>query len=332
MLSLQSVVKRLLQQYDALILYFTKAVLEDKILAAETILMRLRDNHTLRYLQFLEFVLPFFNSINIEMQAESTKIHVLYSRIETIYKSILDCFLKPDYLKQVDIKNVDFENPHNFVSFDKMYLEAKISAANATDTLGLSESQFNEFKRRCLSFYISSCKEIRKRFNFKDDSVCTIKLLSALNPKEIQKYDSIASLAVKFPNLVEENLLNDLDCEWRQLQRFQIEIDDSKSSIDFWLSISEIELGNNNSPFSILPYFMINLHCLPHSSASTERIFSQINLNKTKTRNRLDNDVLNGIMYTKDLIGTNNCYDLSLLDTNKKIFTYFNSSIYESNK
>jgi len=50
---------------------------------------------------------------------------------------------------------------------------------------------------------------------------------------------------------------------------------------------------------------------LPHSSACVERIFSAINLNKTKTRNRLGTETLSGILHIKRLINENgkNCFN-----------------------
>lgn len=63
-LSLHMVVARLLEQYEALKLYFTDAVLSERIIACETILQRLKDPTTKLYLQFLDFILPMFNTIN----------------------------------------------------------------------------------------------------------------------------------------------------------------------------------------------------------------------------------------------------------------------------
>lgn len=39
---------------------------------------------------------------------------------------------------------------------------------------------------------------------------------------------------------------------------------------------------------------------IPVATANVERIFSQININKTKTRNKLDTNTLCGILRTKD--------------------------------
>ena len=59
-LSLQAVVCRVLEQYDALILYFTDAAFSERIMATEKILHYLKDPTNKLYLQFLEFILPFF--------------------------------------------------------------------------------------------------------------------------------------------------------------------------------------------------------------------------------------------------------------------------------
>lgn len=59
-LSLLSVVNRIIEQFPALKLYFTSAVLEDKIMNAQTVLDTMSNYFNLLYLQFLGFVLPFF--------------------------------------------------------------------------------------------------------------------------------------------------------------------------------------------------------------------------------------------------------------------------------
>lgn len=52
---------------------------------------------------------------------------------------------------------------------------------------------------------------------------------------------------------------------------------------------------------------------LPHSSECVERLFSSINLIKTKLRNQLFTETLTGILYSKSLTNSkNSCYYFSL--------------------
>ncbi|XP_074035368.1 uncharacterized protein [Leptinotarsa decemlineata] len=139
-LSLLPVVKRLLEQLPALQLYFQNAVLNDRLLAAQTIHIKSMDPSTELYLNFLDFVLPYFHDINKEMQSESPKLYLLYERIFTIYKTIMECFIKPDILqltegektssrdKSLDSENkilsLDYENKMNHLTIEEVYLGA----------------------------------------------------------------------------------------------------------------------------------------------------------------------------------------------------------------
>lgn len=55
----------------------------------------------------------------------------------------------------------------------------------------------------------------------------------------------------------------------------------------------------SNNPFADLCHFAISLLSLPHSNADIERVFSQMNLVKTKLRNRLAVTTLNAILYVR---------------------------------
>jgi hypothetical protein len=62
-----------------------------------------------------------------------------------------------------------------------------------------------------------------------------------------------------------------------------------------------------------------NICCLSHSSAEIERIFSKVNLIKTKLRNKLVTKTVEGLILAKDLLKVNgvnggNCYAFHLTD------------------
>lgn len=60
----------------------------------------LNDPTSKLYLQFLEYVLPTFNDLNLEFQSENPQIYNLYSKIIAAYKMLLSYYIKPDYLKK----------------------------------------------------------------------------------------------------------------------------------------------------------------------------------------------------------------------------------------
>lgn len=146
-LSLESVVVRILEQYNALTLFFVDAVANDHSQSAENILSKLQDPLTKNFLWFLQFALPFFNKLNREMQSEKPKIHELHSHITATYKTILECFIKKDIILKTPLHEINYKDPKNYLPFSEIYLGAQI-AANSN----LNENQTYILKTRCLDF------------------------------------------------------------------------------------------------------------------------------------------------------------------------------------
>ncbi|CAH0551113.1 unnamed protein product [Brassicogethes aeneus] len=95
-LSLEMVVKRTLEQWNALQLFFNSAVLEDNLDAAKSIFDKLHNIFFKLYLSFLGYILPMINKMNLEFQSETPKLYTVYTRLETISKTILKNFMKSD--------------------------------------------------------------------------------------------------------------------------------------------------------------------------------------------------------------------------------------------
>lgn len=86
-----------------------------------------------------------------------------------------------------------------------------------------------------------------------------------------------------FPNLIQEELVNDLDDEWRALLHQSMISVDLKFE-DYWSAIFNLKNALNAPMFPLLKTFVGSILCFPHSSASAERIFSQVALIKDKKK------------------------------------------------
>ncbi|KAJ8968820.1 hypothetical protein NQ314_002082 [Rhamnusium bicolor] len=289
-LSLEFVLKRLLSQYNTLLLYFTDQSYQN-IPAANMILNHLNQLETKLYLEFLEFILPTFNVLNAIMQSETPKIQIIYREVTAAVKTILDCYIKEDIMKKnkTNVYDIDFKNPRNFLPIDKMYFEAK------TQNSSLDNYVLNGVKIKCLDFYIESIRQIFDRFPLKNSAFEKLKFI---DPKHVisRKTQSISEISIHFPNLIDD--IQVIDNEWRMLRNIDfnevgINTDEVEKNDDvnvFWRSISKIKLGSGQAKFGNLTSLIFNLLCLPHSSTNVERVFSQINLNKTQIKNRLKSD------------------------------------------
>ena len=153
-LLLHSVVSRLLEQYNALTLDFTDAVLSERLLACENILMKLKDPTTKLYQEFLDFVLPIFNTLNKQMQSETSQIHTLHKSVSRSYRAILECYLKDEYVKKT-LQDIRPRDPGNFKELDDMYFGISVEMTLSQTESTLKEA-INQFKLRCLDFFIGA--------------------------------------------------------------------------------------------------------------------------------------------------------------------------------
>ena len=98
---------RFIEQYDTLLKCF-EVESKEKNVDAKRILDRLRLRWTIIYLHFLNFVLPIVYKRNEEFQTEKPKIHLLHKEMETLFKTIVSCYLNEDYVDRTDPKFIEF--------------------------------------------------------------------------------------------------------------------------------------------------------------------------------------------------------------------------------
>jgi len=161
----------------------------------------------------------------------------------------------------------------------------------------------------CRKFLIISVKEIRARFDFNDP---VLMQLENITPKKVLSENRPASL-INFVNLfprIKENNQN-IDTSWRmfsvvdfdpELRTFLLNLNVE----DFWIKLKAFE-KDDEYPFKDVSNFLLTVLSLPQSNVSYERMFSKINLIKTKQRNCLNTKTLNGILSAKEFTKKSEC-------------------------
>lgn len=92
----------------------------------------------------------------------------------------------------------------------------------------------------------------------------------------------------------------------------------------FWYEVSIYRDSSDTNPFYELSEFALKLLVLPWSNAEVERLFSQIDIIKTKARNKMGTQLLDSILAIKSGLRRRNTCCLKyqfLLDVLKKIGT-----------
>lgn len=112
---------------------------------------------------------------------------------------------------------------------------------------------------------------------------------------------SIAEFSNLYPSLdVDPELVN---IEWQSLcEFFPLEKYASYELTNFWYMVEKTKNGIGEPMFKNLMVVVKFLLILPHSSAAAERLFSQLALIKSKTKNRLQLLTCSALLTIKDAI------------------------------
>lgn len=89
--------------------------------------------------------------------------------------------------------------------------------------------------------------------------------------------------------------------EWRRLAVAQLNenIRNIQYGEDFWVALLNMEYEGENL-FKNAASFLLKILSLPHFSVDCERVFSEINLIKTKVRNNLNTETMNSLLLASE--------------------------------
>ncbi|CAG9765817.1 unnamed protein product [Ceutorhynchus assimilis] len=87
-------IDRVLENWEALRLFFQSEYLEEELQAAKDLMESLENPIFKVYITFLSYVLEQVNKLNLEFQAEKPKLHLLLKRTSDLYRSILRNYVK----------------------------------------------------------------------------------------------------------------------------------------------------------------------------------------------------------------------------------------------
>lgn len=87
-----------------------------------------------------------------------------------------------------------------------------------------------------------------------------------------------------------------IDFRWKKLHFISWNHKAKASTLDLWAEIASCRDSSGENPFRDLADLALTLLSLPHSNADVERVFSHMNVVKSKLRNRMNLKSLNAIL------------------------------------
>ena len=329
-LSLEACVARLLEQWDALTLYFTALVNEkrDPSYVTETIHKSLNNVFIKAQLQFIHVQLRRANEFNTLFQSTSPMLYCLHEKIHEFLLSLMSDFIQVKCLRNCDPFTLDIHNKNFHVPVNEIYI-----GIHATDTLQNSVVSkdvegMKRFRLRCQAFLVELIEQIRSRFNTKP-----LKILSFLLPENALnlKPKSLREVFLAFPYMSDVCDCENADLEWRKLA-LDGHFRDVSDVSEFWKKQFSLKKLNGDQKYPNLSKVVGCALSLPHSNAAVERIFSQVRLIKTDMRNSLKSTSLVSLLHVKHGLHTAGisahqiCMDDKLKDALKDIVTDANDS------
>ena len=321
------VTQRILSLHDPLKIYFGFIMNSDDADSEKCkyVYECLNDDRTLPLLNFLNFILPIVNNMNRLFQSESSQIFRLRSSMENLFRTVADCFIKDSHLKSLkDMSKVRLD-PRHFKDLSEIYLGPENHLNREALERDMGTAKLEQLRKKCLNFFYTLSKEILKRFDFGSKQLKSMAALdpyNMINSKEHSNYPSLSELACLFPKLFEGHSMAELDIQYRQARQLDFSSwtkEERDNPDEFWQRIWQMKNNSGEPIFPALNKFSVNLFSLAHGNAAVERMFSQINLNKTKIRNRLSTKTIIGIMLTKDFVRRHPSYEIKLTSEMQKL-------------
>lgn len=296
-LSMKMCVDRLLEQYEALKLYFRGVALEDPSHTNDAIVKSLNNVFTQAYLEFMSYNLSRLTSFNTLFQSEIPLLHELKSEVTKLISGLTGDFMNLSYVRQTDPLKIDVSLEGHHVPLDKVYtgIKATCTIQSVVGELGSDHPDVKLFRMHCKGFLVECVKQIQNRFA----NLNRLDFLKCLEPRVANNL-SIPSLGLIFkqlPYLDSVVAAQAADTEWRE-QAMHPTLNETMSVYDYWKTLFQLKDGQGNVMFPNLRKIVSVLLSLPFSNAAVERVFSQLKLIKNDHRSCLKQESLLGLLVT----------------------------------
>lgn len=328
-LSLFMVVTRIVEQWNALKLFFTSNWYEHKLKSTEEIHKTLHDPSIFIYFNFLQSVLPKFVNLNKLFQSDRPVLCLVYNKMKELYLDLLYSYMR----KCNNPTSIDPSDSAYFLPLKDIYLGSQVMALMNKPDIIANEIMVQDILERCRKFLITSCIQIKMRFDFENPILHS---LGQLNPNQVlsdNRSSTLLPFIQQFPVIIKKyNNIQEIDDGWRKLSIIDLDpevINDLRqlNVENFWIQL-KIFKKNDEFPFEIISKFILTVLSLPQSNVACERLFSKVNLIKTKSRNRLQTLSLNGLLNSSQHMQETACYKF---EPTKKMYSLMTSNNLYSN-
>ena len=310
-LSLEASVSRIIEQWNALQLYFTHAFLQENIGSAGPILDFLNSKANKCYMLFLNFILPKVNTVNKFFQRNDIIIHKISKVLNLFFKQMCSLFLQQPYVHANNASDIDPQNAQQILDLNLINLGNEANTfLNNNDTPDFDEIQKRNLKQACLQFLQQLRMQIKARFNNLQNNY--FDYLGCIAPENalsqnfhINNVDCMQNVIQYFSGLLNnQNDIHSIINEWNEITLYDFPdyLTQNPEISAFWFEIYFFQNETHEFPLRNLAHFILNILVVPHSNVEPERVWSKVKLEKTPLRNKLHLDTVNALLLSSQCI------------------------------
>jgi hypothetical protein len=300
-LSIFVAIDRILDQYSTLEKHFLITRVTEKCYTANQLHEMFADKKNFCYLLFLRKVLLPVYQTNKIFESNNNPFQIiddLLKLVVTIGNFALNKAARYDIMTENDLISFRDPNPNFGFIFEEEF--KKLDPTIAFDV-----------RERCFKFLFKLIHELRNRLpkNYY--------ILNIMKEMTISR-----TLRVIKPNIINKNLINEfgiplgvadrIETQWTNI--INVEWTERLDSFKFWFEVYDFIDSTGSHPYRELAEFVFTVISLPLGNADVERLFSQMNVVKTKKRNRMRLPLMNGLLLTKYglRLKSKKCYEYEL--------------------
>lgn len=287
-LSVETALSRIIKQYLELEIHFKLARMTDQCFMANQLYEIYADRKLKSYLYFVQPHLQAVQRVNKLFQGSST------TDMSKLFNEL--CYLIEETANVITNKRRDFD-PMTSTIEDYLtpnpYLGYEFESHNAEllKERVMTAAEASIVRSTCVTFIVNLVKSLRLRL---PDN---IKILRQIDVIAVDR--ALRVVKPSFTPILEElrmdrATITRIELQWKHLVLVSWTKKDDTAC--FWAEVKSFKDAGGNNPFKDLSDFACKMLCLPFSNAEVERIFSQMNLVKTKLRNRMQSDMVNAIL------------------------------------
>lgn len=146
-------------------LYFWDQRSTARLLAVEQILQALENPLIKLFYLFLEWILAKFNNLNLVFQSETVVLTTLYDKMSVVYQELLEIYMDK-YVSKNKLNDIDPCNKEHRLHLEQVYLGVKVMKYFNKPEINRNNNLKNYFRLACIEFVTVACSQIKKRFDF----------------------------------------------------------------------------------------------------------------------------------------------------------------------